>query len=125
MINQRPLFPGDSEIDELFKIFRCVVVRETNASRRAQRAPPPRARETLPAALRLTPSRTRRTLGTPTEATWPGVSQLPDFKNTFPQWHKKEWAVVVPTLCATGCDLLSVRGERASAAGRPPVPHAR
>ncbi len=22
MINQRPLFPGDSEIDELFKIFR-------------------------------------------------------------------------------------------------------
>ncbi len=24
MINQRPLFPGDSEIDELFKIFRYV-----------------------------------------------------------------------------------------------------
>lgn len=24
MVNQRPLFPGDSEIDELFKIFRCV-----------------------------------------------------------------------------------------------------
>jgi hypothetical protein len=24
MINQRPLFPGDSEIDELFKIFRRV-----------------------------------------------------------------------------------------------------
>lgn len=23
MVNQRPLFPGDSEIDELFKIFRC------------------------------------------------------------------------------------------------------
>ena len=51
MINHRPLFPGDSEIDQLFKIF--------------------------------------RTLGTPTEATWPGVSQLPDFKDTFPQWTKK------------------------------------
>ena len=25
MINQRPLFPGDSEIDELFKIFRRVL----------------------------------------------------------------------------------------------------
>lgn len=24
MLNQRPLFPGDSEIDELFKIFRLV-----------------------------------------------------------------------------------------------------
>ncbi|KAK4365074.1 hypothetical protein RND71_016432 [Anisodus tanguticus] len=23
MVTQRPLFPGDSEIDELFKIFRC------------------------------------------------------------------------------------------------------
>lgn len=23
MVNQCPLFPGDSEIDELFKIFRC------------------------------------------------------------------------------------------------------
>ncbi|CAL1377339.1 unnamed protein product [Linum trigynum] len=24
MVNQRPLFPGDSEIDELFKIFRIM-----------------------------------------------------------------------------------------------------
>ena len=93
MINHRPLFPGDSEIDQLFKIF--------------------------------------RTLGTPTEATWPGVSQLPDFKDTFPQWQKKvcctasgpaprargssaaprvqEWETIVPTLDAAGLDLLSVR----------------
>jgi cyclin-dependent kinase 2 len=26
MVNQRPLFPGDSEIDELFKIFRCTLI---------------------------------------------------------------------------------------------------
>lgn len=26
MVNQRPLFPGDSEIDELFKIFRWVIL---------------------------------------------------------------------------------------------------
>ena len=25
MVNQRPLFPGDSEIDELFKIFRFII----------------------------------------------------------------------------------------------------
>jgi serine/threonine protein kinase len=42
MATGRPLFPGDSEIDELFRIFRV--------------------------------------LGTPTEATWPGVSSLPDYK---------------------------------------------
>ena len=42
MATGRPLFPGDSEIDELFRIFRV--------------------------------------LGTPTEASWPGVSSLPDYK---------------------------------------------
>lgn len=26
MITKRPLFPGDSEIDEIYKIFRCVSV---------------------------------------------------------------------------------------------------
>ena len=43
----RPVFAGDSEIDQLFKIFRV--------------------------------------LGTPNERSYPGVSNLPDFKNTFPQ----------------------------------------
>lgn len=47
---QSPLFPGDSEIDQLFRIF--------------------------------------RTKGTPTEETWPGVSQLPDYKATIPKWEK-------------------------------------
>ena len=30
-----------------------------------------------------------RTLGTPTEATWPGVSELPDYKDSFPKWHPR------------------------------------
>ena len=47
---RRPLFPGDSEIDQLYRIF--------------------------------------RTLGTPDEKTWPGVSQLPDYKAKFPKWEK-------------------------------------
>ena len=48
MITGRPLFAGDSEIDELFRIFRV--------------------------------------LGTPNEQTWPGVTQLPNYKDTFPVW---------------------------------------
>ncbi|EWC46384.1 cyclin-dependent kinase 1 [Drechslerella stenobrocha 248] len=50
MVTRRPLFPGDSEIDEIFKIFRI--------------------------------------LGTPSEDTWPGVTALPDYKPTFPQWDR-------------------------------------
>ncbi|GBG79694.1 hypothetical protein CBR_g29959 [Chara braunii] len=59
MVNQRPLFPGDSEIDELFKIF--------------------------------------RTLGTPNEETWPGVTSLPDFKTAFPKWPKKKMLCLEPS----------------------------
>ncbi|KAL3696575.1 hypothetical protein R1sor_010651 [Riccia sorocarpa] len=69
MVNQRPLFPGDSEIDELFKIF--------------------------------------RTLGTPNEETWPGVTSLPDYKSAFPKWPPKNLATVVPGLDPGGIDLLS------------------
>ncbi|KAK9833456.1 hypothetical protein WJX81_006996 [Elliptochloris bilobata] len=69
MINQRPLFPGDSEIDELFKIF--------------------------------------RTLGTPMEVTWPGVSELPDYKDSFPKWHPRPMQEVVPSMEAQGADLLA------------------
>ena len=42
-------FQGDSEIDQLFRIFRI--------------------------------------LKTPTEELWPGVSSLPDYKDTFPAWN--------------------------------------
>ncbi|XP_017017432.1 cyclin-dependent kinase 2 [Drosophila kikkawai] len=49
MIMRRSLFPGDSEIDQLYRIF--------------------------------------RTLGTPDETKWPGVTQLPDFKAKFPKWE--------------------------------------
>lgn len=48
-------------------------------------------------------------LGTPTEALWPGVSELPDFKATFPKWAPKGWANIRNTLAqvgTTGIDLL-------------------
>lgn len=68
MVNRRPLWPGDSEIDELYKIF--------------------------------------RTLGTPTETSWPGVSRLPDYKPTFPKWPGSSLKRIVPSLDEQGFDLL-------------------
>ena len=69
MCNRKPLFSGDSEIDQIFKIFRV--------------------------------------LGTPNESTWPDIVYLPDFKPTFPKWHRKELAQVVPSLDEHGIDLLN------------------
>eukprot|EP00188_Purpureofilum_apyrenoidigerum_P000340 Plantae.Rhodophyta-Purpureofilum_apyrenoidigerum.ctg11428.p1 GENE.Plantae.Rhodophyta-Purpureofilum_apyrenoidigerum.ctg11428~~Plantae.Rhodophyta-Purpureofilum_apyrenoidigerum.ctg11428.p1 ORF type:complete len:308 (-),score=47.05 Plantae.Rhodophyta-Purpureofilum_apyrenoidigerum.ctg11428:85-1008(-) len=68
MVTRQPLFPGDSEIDELYKIFRA--------------------------------------LGTPTNETWPGVSELPDYKNTFPKWPPRHIRETVTTLDEVGLDLL-------------------
>eukprot|EP00736_Rhodelphis_marinus_P007450 Rmarinus@m.27651 len=69
MVMKHPLFPGDSEIDELFRIFRA--------------------------------------LGTPTEEVWPGVSSLPDFKQTFPGWPAQKLSNLVKNLDDKGLDLLS------------------
>ena len=65
---QKPLFPGDSEIDELHKIFYL--------------------------------------LGTPDEEMWPGVSQLPDYTETFPSWRPKRLEEHIPGLDPLGADLL-------------------
>nr|QHZ00925.1 CDK-2 [Lethenteron camtschaticum] len=70
MLTRRALFPGDSEIDQLFRIF--------------------------------------RTLGTPDEGVWPGVSQLPDYKSSFPRWANQELTKVVPTLNFEGRGLLAL-----------------
>jgi len=68
MCTKRPLFHGDSEIDQLFRIF--------------------------------------RTLTTPTEETWPGVSSLPDYKPIFPAWKKNTLNESVKQLDDLGLDLL-------------------
>lgn len=46
-------------------------------------------------------------MGTPDESSWQGVSQLPDYKDTFPKWRPKDLAAVVPSLGPAGVDLLS------------------
>lgn len=84
MVTQRPLFPGDSEIDELFKIFRfhssvtttlfpelyCIISLILG----------------LPIYLWFF---FHRIMGTPNEEIWPGVTSLPDFKSAFPKWPAK------------------------------------
>ncbi|KAG5175626.1 cyclin-dependent kinase [Tribonema minus] len=64
-----PLFPGDSEIDELYKIFML--------------------------------------LGTPSEATWPGVTKLPDWNAIFPTWPRLSLRHAAPGLSDAGLDLLN------------------
>eukprot|EP00359_Climacostomum_virens_P011366 CAMPEP_0204916934 /NCGR_PEP_ID=MMETSP1397-20131031/14638_1 /ASSEMBLY_ACC=CAM_ASM_000891 /TAXON_ID=49980 /ORGANISM="Climacostomum Climacostomum virens, Strain Stock W-24" /LENGTH=302 /DNA_ID=CAMNT_0052089621 /DNA_START=730 /DNA_END=1638 /DNA_ORIENTATION=- len=68
LITKAPLFPGDSEIDQLYRMF--------------------------------------RTLGTPTEQMWPGVSKLRDYKKTFPNWAPTSLSTIVPGLDIQGLDLL-------------------
>lgn len=41
-------------------------------------------------------------LGTPTEQIWPGLSELPDFKATFPNWAPVGWGKIRNTLAQVG-----------------------
>ncbi|XP_014368219.1 cyclin-dependent kinase 1 [Papilio machaon] len=68
MSSKKPLFQGDSEIDQLFRIFRM--------------------------------------LRTPTEEIWPGVTAMPDYKPTFPNWNTFNLHNHVQNLDETGMDLL-------------------
>nr|XP_043634540.1 cell division control protein 2 homolog [Erigeron canadensis] len=47
-----------------------------------------------------------KTMGTPKEDTWPGITCLPNFMPTFPEFVAKDLAVVVPDLDKVGLDLL-------------------
>lgn len=53
-------------------------------------------------------------MGTPSEQIWPGVSQLPDYKETFPKWAKQDLCNIVPNLDEMGIDLLSASGRLSS-----------
>lgn len=60
-----------------------------------------------------------RLLGTPDEEVWPGVTALPDFKTSFPQWGAKDIRSNVTGIDAVSADLLMVsayhRGQRLNA----------
>jgi len=69
MVTKSPFFAGDSEIDQLYRIF--------------------------------------RTLGTPDESIWPGVTKLPDYQPNFPQHPPQPLASLLYQLEPLGIDLLS------------------
>lgn len=70
MLTKIPLFHGDSEIDQLFRIF--------------------------------------RTLSTPTDETWPGLSKLPSYKCTFPSWKDNILGKILLGVDSNALDLLNV-----------------
>ena len=55
-----------------------------------------------------------RLLGTPSEEIWPGVTGLPDYKSSFPQWSTKELRTSVNGLNSVSTDLLQVCGVRSA-----------
>jgi len=65
---RRPLFVGDSEIDQIFKIFQFH--------------------------------------GTPTDKEWPGVTQIPDYKPSFPKFKGANPYDVVKNMSAEAVDLM-------------------
>jgi serine/threonine protein kinase len=69
MINKKAFFTGDSEIDQLHKIFQI--------------------------------------MGTPNENTWPGVSQFPDYKETFPNWKPQNLGNYLNRPDVLAVDLLA------------------
>ena len=100
-----PLFPGDSEIDQIFKIFRSVLSLSLFTCDSARLCDG--AHHSVSLGIRSLIS-ANSVLGTPNEESWPGVKQLPDYKPTFPQWSPQNLAEQVPYLDAAGIDLLKV-----------------
>ena len=68
LYERKPVFVGDSEIDQIFKIFQFH--------------------------------------GTPTEKNWPGISNIPDFKPTFPKFRPVNPQEQLKTMPPEAIDLL-------------------
>jgi negative regulator of the PHO system len=47
-----------------------------------------------------------RLMGTPSERTWPGISQLPEYKSNFPSYATQSLAILLPQIDQLGLDLL-------------------
>lgn len=45
-------------------------------------------------------------LGTPTQASWKTITELPDWKPDFPLYERQPWDTIVPDLDDTGLDLI-------------------
>ena len=49
-----------------------------------------------------------RTLGTPTEDIWPGITSYPDFKSSHPKWPRIQHRPLVSGLDEAGLELLDM-----------------
>jgi len=47
-----------------------------------------------------------RLMGTPSERTWPGISQLPEYKTNFPSYATQSLSILLPQVDQLGLDLL-------------------
>lgn len=47
-----------------------------------------------------------RSLGTPNDTAWPGVTTLPDYQTVFPKWGEQPLRAACPDLDEDGLDLL-------------------
>lgn len=47
-------------------------------------------------------------LGTPSEAEWPDIVSLPDYKPTFPKWRARGWANIRNTKAQVGADGIDL-----------------
>jgi len=52
-----------------------------------------------------------RKLGTPNQAQWPGLEQLPDYKATFPQWTRRPWTDIRNTASQVGAPGMKLLDE--------------
>lgn len=50
----------------------------------------------------------QRTLGTPSEEQWPGVTSYPDFKASFPQWERDLRQSLATNLDQAGLEMLEM-----------------
>ena len=97
MLFGKPLFPGQSELGELFLIFRCGRFFNSGDLECA-------CQSVVKFTMILY---SRRAMGTPTETSWPGVKKLPHFQTIFPQWDARPAKAIWRGLdCAYCCDVL-------------------
>lgn len=47
-----------------------------------------------------------RLMGTPSERTWPGISQLPEYKGNFPSYATQQLHILLPQVDNLGLDLI-------------------
>lgn len=48
-----------------------------------------------------------RLMGTPSERSWQGISQLPEYKNNFPVYATQDLRLILPQVDQVGLNLLS------------------